>query len=436
MFDFIYRLYRLADSCILYILISYSLYILCDAKHAAVKTWQYLLAGTAVFLCINCSLGFVIQKLFSGSPYWVCIFSLGLSLFLCSYLFLQTSLLYRGTYILFSLTFIQLYKIVCSPLYELEFSMDTHTYARIDFFTGLLFYALLVLLCALFQKVRLTKKLSVVPEKYLLVLYFPLSILFCTMLTANNTSLWLKFAPILAAIIMTNLPIIYYFFTTIIDSYEKQRDLNNALQQTKAQLSHYRYAILLQDEIRKERHELRNNYFYIQTLLAEKKYDALDAYMQDVIGSKLSSIGEVQTGNTLMDYILNEKIREARKKKLKLCTEILIPANLKLSEDSLCTILLNLLDNAIEASLGEDNPDIRVFIRCTQGYLTIRVKNRISFDVLAENPALASTQKNKSQHGFGIKIIRNTVREQNGILNFDSEGGYFSATVMLPCKFS
>ena len=98
--------------------------------------------------------------------------------------------------------------------------------------------------------------------------------------------------------------------------------------------------------------------------------------------------------------------------------------------------MLNLLDNAIEASLGEDNPDIRVFIRCTQGYLTIRVKNRISFDVLAENPALASTQKNKSQHGFGIKIIRNTVREQNGILNFDSEGGYFSATVMLPCKFS
>lgn len=436
MFDFVYRLYRHADSCILYILMSYSLYILCGARHAAVKTWQYLLAGTAIFLCINCGLGFAVQKLFSNSPYWICIFSLGLSLLLCSRLFLQTSLLYRGTYILFSLTFIQLYKIVCSPLYELEFSMDARTYALIDFFTGLLFYALLILLCALFQKVRLNKKLSFVPEKYLLVLYFPLSILFCTMLTANNTSLWLKFAPILAAIIMTNLPIIYYFFTTIIDSYEKQRDLNNALQQTKAQLSHYRYAILLQDEIRKERHELRNNYFYIQTLLSEKKYDALDAYMQNVIGSKLSSIGQVQTGNTLMDYILNEKIREAQKKKIKLCTEILIPANLRLSEDSLCTILLNLLDNAIEASLDEANPDIRVMIRCNQGYLTVQIKNKISFDVLAKNPKLISTKENKTQHGFGIQIIQNTVREQNGILNLASDDGYFSATVMLPCEFS
>ena len=90
--------------------------------------------------------------------------------------------------------------------------------------------------------------------------------------------------------------------------------MNAALQETKAQLSHYRYSIVLQDEIRKERHELKNKYFYIQTLVHEKKFEQLEDYLNHAIGKKLSSFEEIQTGNTLMDYILNQKIQTCRKK--------------------------------------------------------------------------------------------------------------------------
>lgn len=113
--------------------------------------------------------------------------------------------------------------------------------------------------------------------------------------------------------------------------------MNAALQETKAQLSHYRYSIVLQDEIRKERHELKNKYFYIQTLVHEKKFEQLEDYLNHAIGKKLSSFEEIQTGNTLMDYILNQKIQTCRKNNIKVFSEILIPEQLNISEDTLCT---------------------------------------------------------------------------------------------------
>lgn len=151
--------------------------------------------------------------------------------------------------------------------------------------------------------------------------------------------------------------------------------------------------LFLQDEIRKERHELKNKYFYIQTLVHEKKFEQLEDYLNHAIGKKLSSFEEIQTGNTLMDYILNQKIQTCRKNNIKVFSEILIPEQLNISEDTLCTILLNLLDNAITASLHEPDADIHISIRCVQKYLVCKIKNKCSYNVLEQNPNLATTKQ-------------------------------------------
>ena len=132
-----------------------------------------------------------------------------------------------------------------------------------------------------------------------------------------------------------------------------------------------------------------------------------------------------------MDYILNQKIQDCRKNNIKVFSEILIPEQLNISEDTLCTILLNLLDNAITASLHEPDADIHISIRCVQNYLVCKIKNKCSYNVLEQNPKLATTKQDTAHHGFGIKIIRETVEKNNGILNFNYDDHYFTATVML-----
>lgn len=428
---FIYQLYFTFQGSIIFAFISYLLYTLCKPKRNISRKLYVMFSFWGFFVFQKIIDWFITNVLKKSSPYCVFLLSVATVALISSFVFLQSSAFCKITYILFFLTFVQLYKIVLSPLYELENYIDPHIYAFIDFISGFFLFFLLGLLCVFFCKVQIVPMTSGMPKKMFLILYFPVSILLSTLITSNTPKLWVKFAPILAAIIITNLPIIYYFFAGIISSYEQKKQLNAALQETKGQLSHYRYSIILQDEIRKERHELKNNYFYIQTLIHEKKFDQLEDYLNHVIGEKLSSLGEIQTGNTLMDYILNQKIQKCRKNNIKVFSEILIPEHLNISEDTLCTILLNLLDNAITASLHEKDADIHISIHCVQNYLVCKIKNKCSYNVLEQNPNLTTTKQDITHHGFGIPIIRETVEKNNGILNFNYDNHYFIATVML-----
>ncbi len=140
----------------------------------------------------------------------------------------------------------------------------------------------------------------------------------------------------------------------------------------------------------------------------------------------------IETGNALMDYLLNRKVKEAHKYHIKTYVNVLVPKQLNISEDLLCTILLNLLDNAIEASTCQENPDLHISVHCAKSYLVCVIKNRADSDAISNNPTLATTKADKENHGLGLKIIRNAVDQANGILTIKNEDGYFIATVMLP----
>ena len=255
--NFIYQLYFTFQGSIIFAFISYLLYTLCKPK-SSVSCQLYVLFCTVGFFAFEKTTDwFITDFLHKNSPYCIFLICFAAASIISSFTFLESSSFNKITYILFFLTFVQLYKIVLSPLYELENVLSQNTYALIDFISGNIFFLLLWLLCIFFRKVQIAPMTSGMPKKIFLILYFPISILLTTLITSNAPRLWTKFAPILAAIIITNLPIIYYFFAGIISSYEQEKLLNTALQETKTQLSHYRYSIVLQDEIRKERHELK-----------------------------------------------------------------------------------------------------------------------------------------------------------------------------------
>ena len=105
---------------------------------------------------------------------------------------------------------------------------------------------------------------------------------------------------------------------------------------------------------------------------------------------------------------------------------------IKGSPDLLQQAWLNLLDNAIEASQKEDNSELRIRIAAERGYHTIRVKNRITASVLAENPELISSKNEKDLHGFGIPQIKEIVDSYNGMYDFYEEDGFFCVGVFIP----
>lgn len=438
MFMTFYHFYRLValDGIVNFALLSCTIYMLCGARRRWLRGWLYVLLSTVVYFAMMNLPSLPVYALPSTTPYvqpywyyFLCNILVGLVL---AHFLLDKAFLFKLIYIVFYVSFVQLYKMVCEPLYEREFLIPERLYAALDICSELILCVLLVLLILLFRKFPLDTSLRFAPSQLFIALYFPVSLLMAYVLVTNSPTLLNYSLQIISAVVITNLPVIYYFLSLIIRSYEDLRSLDQALTQTQAQLTRFRFSLTLQEQLKKERHELKNNYYYIQALLKQEKYDQLNAYLEKVTGEDLAALNQIETGNALMDYLLNRKLGEARQHHIRTCTEVVVPTSLTVSEDAFCTILLNLLDNAIEASRKEEDPLLQITIKCVQEYLVCVVRNKVSRDVLAENPDLRTTKADKNAHGFGTKIVSQAVERCDGILNYSMEDGFFTVKVMLP----
>ena len=92
------------------------------------------------------------------------------------------------------------------------------------------------------------------------------------------------------------------------------------------------------------------------------------------------------------------------------------------------------MDNAIEASLNVNFPQITVSIRNEKNYLCIVIRNRIENSVLEENGQLLTTKADKSKHGLGVYSISQIVDKYDGMKTYYEKNGYFVADIWLKKK--
>ena len=374
---------------------------------------------------------------FSRRPhaYWV-YFVINLCIpLISSHLFLDGIIYEKFTYILFYISFIQLYKMVCSPLYALEGMIPDVRYEGLDLATNLILAILMALIGYFFYKFPLKLSKDLMRPRYFLITLFPVMLLVYYGITLLDIPFGQVYKDaIIALIILAVIPAIYYMVVSLTWSFDEQRKLDRALTDTQAQIFRYRYSLELEERIKKERHELKNNYLYIRSLLDKKKYPELEEYLDNEIGAKMDEISAVSTGNTMIDYLVNRKIAEAQKKHIRIYTEILLPKDVSVDEDRFSTVFLNIVNNAIEACEGIENPDIHISLKCIKDYFCCEVSNKTNPDEIINNPQLSTTKKDRENHGLGLKIVRETIEECNGIFKTELKGNYFWAKFMLPLK--
>ena len=127
---------------------------------------------------------------------------------------------------------------------------------------------------------------------------------------------------------------------------------------------HYAEVENMYRQMRGWRHDYRSHIQLLKAHAAQKDWEAVKAYL-DELETDLAAVDMVvKTGNPMADAILNSKISLARAKHIRVQADASVPVVLALSELDLCVILGNLFDNAIEASLAlpEEGRLIRVYI--------------------------------------------------------------------------
>ena len=429
----LYSLFRLTefDGLVVFVFMVLSLRRIYSPEMPLKKTLLYIGGNLALYLTLQYA---TYLLPFSPHPhhYWYSLSLLLIIPLITSHFFLGGHFAGKLLYTLLYVSFVQLYKIVWSPLYSVENMIPASQYIFWDIFS---FILLIVLLYGFYMTTRKTiSKISgSVGRKLFLLTYFPIALLLYYSIDLVNLPLFHNYRDaILALTIIPALPILYDLFVTMIESFEQQRKLDTALTETKAQIFRYRYSLEIEERIKKERHELKNNYLLIQTLLHEKKYEALNDYINKSIGEKMDQISSVSTGNLMLDYILNRKISEAQRNHIKIYTEITLPSNIQVDDESFCTVFLNLFNNAMEACQYVSSPDIHIILKVVENYLCCEIKNKANMNALKDNPELATTKPDSANHGLGLKIVNETIESCDGMFQTSIDGNYFIAKFMIP----
>ncbi len=188
----------------------------------------------------------------------------------------------------------------------------------------------------------------------------------------------------------------------------------------------------LHQSVRQLKHDMKNHLMVLASYLNSEDYDAAKTYTSEILDKLNGMHSYIETGNSLMNHILNEKLELARSCGIAIRAEIETLSFSRMRSIDFSALLTNLLDNSIEASKYEPSKELLLHIFQERGYDAISVKNKIAKSVLAENPGLHSTKKDREQHGIGIAQIKKIAAFYDGICDFYEKDGYFCSRVFIP----
>jgi len=173
--------------------------------------------------------------------------------------------------------------------------------------------------------------------------------------------------------------------------------------------------------VRGIRHDMNNHLSVLNLLLENGQVDQAKDYIVEISENIRETDIGVHTGNSIVNAIIMDKMSVAKEKGVSIIVNGVWNYE-KMQSVDICTILANILDNAIEAvddKLSDTN--IVLDLKCTDQFFMISESNRCSRKPIMEDDKLITTKKDKSIHGFGIENIRNAVAKYQGTVELTCE---------------
>ncbi len=180
------------------------------------------------------------------------------------------------------------------------------------------------------------------------------------------------------------------------------------------------------------RHDLKNHMISIQSLVENgDKKESLN-YISEIMNDIGARKDYSDSGNTVIDSVINFKFQEAEQRKIRTSLDLKVPDDLGIDSFDMTVILGNLLDNAIKAaSKVENDPFISLNMRYDKGRLMIQLDNPYIGEINEQQGDLVTTEADKENHGFGLQSIRKVIQKYNGTMDIDYQDHLFSISLLL-----
>ena len=192
-------------------------------------------------------------------------------------------------------------------------------------------------------------------------------------------------------------------------------------------------------EISKIKHDMENVALTTTTLLQEHDYAKLEKHFSQIINDlQVTDILHTDIKNVYLNAIIQQKYTKCKSRIKNVNFTCAADETFRKNEEianidiiDLCTIIANLLDNAIEAYIECNDYDIRINLDYINNSYRIEISNTIKGSVLSGNKTLKTSKSDTKNHGIGIKSVKSRAEKYNGKTQFTEENGQFVARVWL-----
>lgn len=185
------------------------------------------------------------------------------------------------------------------------------------------------------------------------------------------------------------------------------------------------------ESIRMLRHDLKNKISPLYALAQAGQSEELLTQLLELASSCDVDQEYVNSGNNIVDSIINFKLNSSKNLNIAVSFDILIPEELPLMTFDIAVILGNLLDNAIEAVANTDERWISIKLRYTKGCLIIEINNSYDGKLKKVDGRFISRKTDKKNHGIGLKSVEAALKNYDGVMQISYDSIKFTVKALL-----
>jgi len=198
------------------------------------------------------------------------------------------------------------------------------------------------------------------------------------------------------------------------------------------QKQHYEHMLLQYEELRKFRHDVKNHMLALNSMCTSEDNSQIKKYLSQLTNEVSSKKPVEYTGNRELDAVIAPFVLEAESKNIKVQFKGRVSDNVAIDMFDMCTIISNLLNNAIEAceKIQEDKRIIEFEIAGYNSQIFISVSNSYDMEsIINQKQKFITTKEDKQNHGIGLENVSRTVKKYDGDMRISQENERFIVTI-------
>ena len=182
-------------------------------------------------------------------------------------------------------------------------------------------------------------------------------------------------------------------------------------------------------------HDFNNHINILYQYLVKSDSERALEYLDGISEPIKVLLERTWTGNEVIDVIINSKLKKMQESGIHTNINVEFPNNSDIRSSDICTILGNLLDNAIEAcqrNQRSENKWINITIRIVNAMLIFKIEN--GNEVIpqqSKNMRLITSKEDVRFHGWGLKSVETAIQKYEGIMQHSIKDNEFKVVVTL-----